>query len=340
VALTRLTRDLHVYHGVANVGILRHGSRALLIDCGDDGVRGALAELGIDGVDLALATHHHRDSTSGLAGLAEAGTSIGVPADERAWFEDVEVYWNDPAHRWHLYDFYPHPLMLARSVPVRRALRGGDCLSWGNATITVLDTPGHTEGSVSYLVDVDGRRIAFCGDVLCGEGQIWELYSLQKGWATRDYHGFLGERSRLVDSLERLRASGAEVFVPTHGSVIEEPGRAIDALESRLEACYRQYAAISALRHYFPGLFARYREGKGRERRWPAWMMRVGEGRPYPAWLHHVDTTWIVRSQDGPAFALPQGIAPGRWVIPVDVIYGGRRLGQFREAVLECKIAF
>ena len=45
----------------------------------------------------------------------------------------------------------------------------------------MLDTPGHTDGSLSYLVEVDGKRVVFCGDAIYDEGQVWDLYSLQKG---------------------------------------------------------------------------------------------------------------------------------------------------------------
>jgi hypothetical protein len=34
-------------------------------------------------------------------------------------------------------------------------------------------------------------------------------------------------------------------------------------------------------------------------------------------------------------FNLAQDVAPGRWVIPVEVTYSGRSLGQFREAIVE-----
>ena len=35
------------------------------------------------------------------------------------------------------------------------------------------------------------------------------------------------------------------------------------------------------------------------------------------------------------SFTVPEDAHPRRWIIPVDVAYHGRRLGQFREAVIE-----
>jgi glyoxylase-like metal-dependent hydrolase (beta-lactamase superfamily II) len=203
---SRLGEHLFIHHGCCNVGILRNGDRALLIDCGNGDVSETLRELGVAHIDQMIFTHHHRDSTSGVAMLATSATKIGAPASEHPWFEAVETFWNDPKHRWHLYNFHPHNLMLARPVSVHEVYQDGDSFHWAGGLITVLDTPGHTDGSVSYLVEVDGRRFAFCGDAIYDVGQLWELCSLQKGETTTDYHGFLGDHKRLLASLEKILA--------------------------------------------------------------------------------------------------------------------------------------
>jgi glyoxylase-like metal-dependent hydrolase (beta-lactamase superfamily II) len=308
--LTQLGANLFVYHGAIQAGIVRQGRRALLIDLGAGGVRDALSELGIEQVERILFTHHHRDQASGVGPLAASGTQVIVPAAEKEWFARVEGYWGDPASRWHLYDSRPQ-LVLAQSIPVHGTVQGGDVIEWGGATISVLDTPGHTDGSVSYQVDVKEGRYLFCGDVLYGEGQIWDLYSLQKGWETRDYHGFMGDRGRLISSLQALRSANARALIPAHGPIVTEPARAIDLLCDRLAACYDRYVAISALRYYFPAMFAGYQVpsglGSGAGVRWRPDLMPVREGRPYPAFLRHVGTSWIVSSADGAAFVVDCG---------------------------------
>jgi len=158
---------------------------------------------------------------------------------------------------------------------------------------------GHTDGSLSYLVEVDGRRVAFCGDAICDEGQIWELYSLQKGTTTTDYHGFLGARPQLVESLGRIKAAGPQILVPSHGRIMDQLARAIDTLLARLDRCYDKYVAISALRHYFPKMFAAYADRKDH--------MPIRRGKPVPACLRHFGTTWLLVSQDGPAWAMDCG---------------------------------
>ena len=140
---SQLSDEIFVHHSSINVGILRDGNRTLLIDCGDGSVRSTLDALGITTVDAVLFTHHHRDQASGIGIVASDDTRIGVPAQERQWFESVETFWNDPQMRWHLYNYHPHNLMLAESVPVTDAYRQGDSLQWGNAKISIIDTPAH-----------------------------------------------------------------------------------------------------------------------------------------------------------------------------------------------------
>ena len=43
---------------------------------------------------------------------------------------------------------------------------GGHQFAFGPARIHVLATPGHTEGAVSYLVEVDSKRVVFSGDCI------------------------------------------------------------------------------------------------------------------------------------------------------------------------------
>jgi glyoxylase-like metal-dependent hydrolase (beta-lactamase superfamily II) len=323
---TQLVENLYVHHGIVNVGIVRSGHRALLLDCGGGDILDTLAELGITQVDAILFTHHHRDQAWGVHSFAgdppgSPGVRIGVPAGERAWFEDVESYWADPARRWHLYDFNPHNLMLGRSVPVHAAYREGDTLQWEDAEIAVLDTPGHTDGSVSYQVDLGAERYMFCGDVLYGDGQVWDVYSLQKGWLTRDYHGFMGGHKRLIASARKLDSRGAMAWIPSHGPIVRDPSRSVALLEARLRAGYERYAAISALRHYFPGLFREFHIRKPGDRRaraphrtrtasdvvWREGFMPLSASVSPPGFMRHVGTSWMVVSRDGAAFVIDCG---------------------------------
>jgi glyoxylase-like metal-dependent hydrolase (beta-lactamase superfamily II) len=60
-------------------------------------------------------------------------------------------------------------------APPDRALVGGDVLEVGHLRVEVLHVPGHTDGSLLYLVDGDERPHLFSGDTLFpgGPGNTW-----------------------------------------------------------------------------------------------------------------------------------------------------------------------
>ena len=299
--VTKLSDHLFIYRGPVNVGIVRDGAKALLIDCGDGRVAEALGPMGVQSVDQVIFTHHHRDQACGAWRLAAKGARLGVPAAERDYFDNVAAYWANPQSRWHLYNVHPHHLMLAEAVPVGMTYAAGDTFTWGPAALRVLSTPGHTDGSASYVVDCDGRRTVFCGDAIAAAGQVWDVHSLQKGTQTTDYHGFLGARPQLVESLGRIKAAGAAALVGSHGSIMADPAAAIDGLVAALDRCYDKYVAISALRHYFPKLFAEY---AGRKDHMP-----IRKGKAVPGCLRHFGTTWMLVSKDKAAFVMDCGSA-------------------------------
>ncbi len=131
------------------------------------------------------------------------------------------------------------------------------------------------------------------------EGQVWNLHSLQKGITTSDYHGFLGARGELTESLGRIRKAKPDVIVPSHGHLMDEPTKAIDGLVRRLDLCYDKYVAISALRHYFPKMFTQYADRKDH--------MPIGPGKPVPDCLRHFGTTWMLISKEKAALVMDCG---------------------------------
>ena len=303
-AITQLSEHVFIYHGPINVGIVRDGNRALLIDCGDGRVTAALPKLGITKVEKLCFTHHHRDQACGAQQFAASGTKIVVPAEEREFFANPAKYWKDD-NLFRVYrDFRQQRLMLVAPVNVDTTLSDGDTIDFGQATIRAIATPGHTDGSLSYHVEVDGRRLVFCGDCLYDEGKLWDLFSLQHGFAKGErriggYHGFMGDRWRLIESLRQIKQLQPEVLVPSHGRLMDHPAQAIDRLAQQLERCYENYVAISALRHYFPELFTEYAGRSGQ--------MPIRQGIEPPACLRHFSTTWMLISKTGAALVMDVG---------------------------------
>jgi len=296
-----LAPNLYVLEGAVNTGVLVHEGKALLFDCCDSVTPAGLKSTGAVSVTMICCTQHRRPNVSGAYEFVENGAALVAPAAERHLFEDVDAYWSDWRKRWHLYDMQPGPQVLTKSLPVSRTVADGDVIEWEGHTIHVIETPGATDGSVSYLIEAGGSKVCFSGDALCGPGQVWDLYSMQEGFdAVGDYHGFLGSRRKLIASLHKLASSGAEILVPSHGAPIHDPKPATELLEQRMNEVWRNYAATSALNHYWPALLDDLKDDPLRMT--PARTLDV------PDWIRRVGwTSFAVKSETGAAFLIDCG---------------------------------
>jgi glyoxylase-like metal-dependent hydrolase (beta-lactamase superfamily II) len=318
----RLDDGVGLYRSSTNAGVVHEGGEAVLIDPSDASIVDELEESrGLD-VTAALFTHYHRDTAGGARSLARRGIDVVVPAAERECFESVAEFWADPAFRWHLTDFRPHPLLPTRPIPVDGTVEPGEDCVLGDLAFEVLPTPGHTEGGVSYGFDSarardesDGQYV-FCGDLLHGSGALWDAYSLQRHHGDRnDYHGFLGDRERYLDSLSRI--SDADVIVPARGDPIHRPSEVVDSVSQLIEAAYRAYVRTSALRHYGPEMF---------DRPFAEDTMPVRDPKPCPPEVKHVGTTWALLSADGHGLAMDCG-----WAEVLDRLRSWEAKGEVRE---------
>ena len=103
---TEIISGLFVYRGAVNMGILKWGDRAVLIDCDDTLTPARLAEIGINSVERIYCTQHRRPNTAGIPAF---GAAVFAPQGERRQFEEAATYWQDWHNRWHLYHFRPGP---------------------------------------------------------------------------------------------------------------------------------------------------------------------------------------------------------------------------------------
>jgi glyoxylase-like metal-dependent hydrolase (beta-lactamase superfamily II) len=139
------------------------------------------------------------------------------------------------------------------SIPLAKTVRGNDLIHWQDLTIRVVETPGYTRGAVSYLVEIDGKRIACVGDLIYGQGQLLDLVSLQDAipQVQEDgYHGWAARAGDVVQSLRKVAQWKPDILIPARGPAIHNPVAAINTLILRLQAVFASHFAIDALRWY------------------------------------------------------------------------------------------
>lgn len=97
---------------------------------------------------------------------------------------------------------------------VDRRLADGERLRLGNKTFEVIHTPGHTPGSTSFLLAVNGKNLLFSGDTV--------LYDARLGWQGNPYAdnpAYL----RSLEKLERFTLDSKPVtwdlLLPGHGAI-------------------------------------------------------------------------------------------------------------------------
>ena len=145
--------------------VIRDGSRAVLVDFGSGKILDHLSALGISKIDWILHTHHHRDQCQGDYKAVERGIPIAVPAHERHLFADAENFWRN-RRVFHLYYVRNDFNTITENIPVARALADYSTFRWEKTDFFVLPTPGHTLGAATLLATIDGRKIAFSGDLM------------------------------------------------------------------------------------------------------------------------------------------------------------------------------
>ena len=138
-----------------------------------------------------LLTHGHFDHCTGVAGMLER-------------HPELPVY----IHRADAVDGAGGELRFPRlGEKNQRYYKEGDKLTVGGLTLDVLETPGHSQGSVCLLVE--GQRVIFAGDTLfrCSCGRC-------------DFPG--GDYRAMLKSLARLgRLEGQYTVYPGHDSATD-----------------------------------------------------------------------------------------------------------------------
>ncbi len=224
-----ISPNLFLFHDTCNVYVIRDGSDVVLIDFGNGDILPELSSLGITQVTDVLMTHHHRDQGQGLQRAVEVGANIWVPHIEQDLFADVEAYWQ-ARPVYNNYDVRQDRFSLLNSIPIAGTLHDYETRHFGTHTFRIIPTPGHTVGSISLIVEIDGQYVAFTGDLIAAPGKAWSLAATQ--WTYNGGEGISSSILSLLDLQEYLPAC----LLPSHGDPMHEPIAAIQPLVERLDA--------------------------------------------------------------------------------------------------------
>jgi len=206
------------------------GSCPTLIDCGSPRavphLAANLAQLGLDigDLDQVIATHGDYDHIQGFHELRQLNPDLRLYINRHDWPTMLagDAYRNSS----YLYRRPFVPFDASQCLP----LEDGDVLPAGDTTLTVHHTPGHTEGSVCLLGEIDGRRVLFAGDAIGGS---------MKSLAGADLRIWANAAVTWRESLRRLEALTFDWVLNGH-----EPAASLPLTRPHVDRLFRSFGQM------------------------------------------------------------------------------------------------
>ena len=252
-------------------------------------------------VTRVLLTHARRDV------ISAADTPVIVPAAEKDLFAGPGAFWEKlETARFHDYAQQTTKVPVT-PLRVERAVSDGDTLDAGGVRIRVLATPGYTRGAVSYLLEAGGKRIACTGDLIYGDGRLFDLYSLQDAIPeakARGYHGYAARAGELIRSLRLIAKEKPHIVLPARGPAITDAQTAITRLIDRLQTFLLSHFETDALRWYWGDENHRIRS-RAVER--PMDILPMAEQAKLPTDILAIGNSRVILSKSGSAFVVDAG---------------------------------
>ena len=198
----RIEEGIYRFQDSCHVYAVEGPEGVVLVNAGTGLAADHLGEIAGSRPVTVLLTHHFRDHTDGAIRLREKGVRVFGPYWDQEYLVDPEQHFRERQH-WNSYDNRWDRFSPVRPVPVDGWMMDYETRDIAGLSWEVVPTPGMTNGASSYVVTIDGRRIGFVGEVICGTGKTTRLAPLQYNY--NDYTGAWN----LYHAVNRLLAAGA-----------------------------------------------------------------------------------------------------------------------------------
>ncbi|MGA9350549.1 MAG: MBL fold metallo-hydrolase, partial [Anaerolineae bacterium] len=181
-----------------------------------------------------IVTHHHIDHCGGAHALRQAtGAAICLhPTEARLladWRADAPQDVDIPSGPQTMAERFRAWRRATAQATADRLVQDGDTIQVGGLTIEVIDTPGHTLGSISLVLREEG--VLFTGDTVLGLGTVAIMPPPH------------GDMALYMQSLERLKGYQAALLCPGHGPPVRDVARKLQELIDHRQERERQILA-------------------------------------------------------------------------------------------------
>lgn len=210
--ISKILPHLYVVSNYSNSFLVEFKDHLTLIDAGMDKsakeILSAIKEVGKE-PRAVLITHGHLDHLNGLASLKENYPKLAVASapEERRAVEGKEMLL---PRGWKGFIFnFLSIFMRYKGVEVGIELKGKKFDGF-----RVIKTPGHTKGSLSFLLP--GEGLLFCGDLVINK----------EGKLSLPPDEFNSDKEELIKSVEKVARLRFDFLLPGHGKPLLENAKA------------------------------------------------------------------------------------------------------------------
>lgn len=226
------------YANIANIFVVKTDNELVLIDSAEteeeyEQILENMRYWGLEKypISYVLLSHKHLNHIGNAYRFREMGAKIVAGVRDAEAIEKGIIT--------EICDYAPFPKKKQYvPCPVDIKVKDGDSIKAGNLRFEVTEVPGHTDGSVFYHLELEGKVIYFTGDVL---NVAHDCSGATLGWEGGiDYN-----KNIFFDSIRHFSKIECDIILPGHYQLCLQDGSRImnDAYRAALEE-WRQPSVV------------------------------------------------------------------------------------------------